>query len=72
MTDALHTLEKRCAKLEAALKPFAAEANEWCNSVDGRYHPGVTEPRHNFAYAKALFSLADLRRARALLAKETG
>lgn len=58
---------RRIRQLEAALLPFAAEAEEWSETVDRRYRPGLTEPRLRQAYAKAVFTMGDLRRARRLL-----
>lgn len=60
-------LRKRVKVLEAALLPFAQEACEWSNTISDGYHPGVTEPRQQFSYAKAMFSMRDLRRAARLL-----
>lgn len=50
-----------------ALRPFAKEADEWLDRISDSYHPGLTEPRQNQAYAKAMFSMRDLRRARRLV-----
>ena len=65
------TLPARDLTGPAALRPFANEADTWLDSLSDRYHPGVTEPRQQFSYAKAEFSLGDLRRARRLLSQST-
>lgn len=62
-------LNRRVKKLEAALKPFAEEADQWSESVGNHYRPGVTEPKKTVSYGKAVFSIGDLRRARKLLAE---
>lgn len=61
--------KQRIASLEKALAPFAREAEQWADTVDNRYRPGVTESRHREAYTKAEFSIGDCRRAAKLLAK---
>ena len=53
--------------LRAALEPFAREADTWSDKIGDRFRPGVCEPRQVQSYAKAVFSLGDLRRARKLL-----
>lgn len=58
----------RIRKLEAALKPFADEADFWHDSVSNAYRPGVTEPKQKVSYGKAGFTIGDLRRAAKLLA----
>lgn len=62
----------RIRRLEAALRPFADEAETWLDTISDKYRPGVTEPRQTFSYAKAEFSLGDLRRARRLLSQRNG
>jgi hypothetical protein len=64
MTD-----KQRIAALEKALAPFAREAAQWADTVNSRYRPGVTEPRHRESYNKAEFSVGDCRRAAKLLGK---
>lgn len=59
--------KQRICQLEAALRPFAKEADSWLDSVSDGYRPGMTEPRQREAYGKAEFSMHDLRRARRLL-----
>ena len=56
--------------LKAALRPFAAEAAEWADSVPDSYHPSQPEPGTRVCNpgSEARFSIGDLRRARALLA----
>lgn len=64
---AFHHALARVRQLERALAPFAAEAEEWCDSVSDRYQPGVTEPRKRQAHGRAVFNLGHLRRASRLL-----
>ena len=64
MTD-----RQRIRQLEAALRPFAKEAETWLASVSNRYRPGMTEPKQRQSYARAEFTLGDLRRAARLLEK---
>jgi len=70
MTDKqrLKKAEKRIRELERALRPFAQEACEWLQTVSDKYRPGLSEPRKEVVYSKAVFSIGDLRRAHKLVA----
>lgn len=60
-------LTARVAELEAALKPFALELKEWDSNYPDSYAPQICAGDEIPADAK--FTLGDLRRAAALLAK---
>lgn len=64
--------DRQVERLVAALRPFAAEADNWWEKVDRRYRPGMTEPRQSYANEKAAFSIGDLRRAKKLVTEMTG
>ncbi|MGO4673014.1 hypothetical protein AB4Z40_08950 [Bosea sp. 2YAB26] len=62
------TATARVAELEGALKPFAREADEWHEDVPDDYRilcaePGAETANHG---AESVFTIGDLRRARAL------
>lgn len=62
----------RIKKLEVALTPFAAEADQWADRVSNDFHPGMSEPGKRYVHrgAKAVFSIGNCRRAKKLLAGE--
>lgn len=68
MAKELKEAKQRIRDLERALKPFAQEATNWSEQVSNGFHPGVTEPKHKFAHAKAEFTVGHLRRAHKLVA----
>lgn len=64
----LRQARSRIKVLERALLPFAQEYTNWAaDLVSERYHPGLTEPGQKQTFAKATFSIGDLRRAHALV-----
>lgn len=60
-------LQSRVRQLERALLPFALEAETWLDSVSDSYRPGVTEPRQVNFFARSVFTMRHLRRARELV-----
>ena len=62
-------LEGRIAELEAALKPFAEEAEEWADSVPDSHRSLCTEPGCVYAHpgSETIFTVGDLRHARRAL-----
>lgn len=60
---------ERLAVLEAALQPFAEEAENWHDDVPNDYRSLCTEPGSETAHpgSETEFTIGDLRRARALL-----
>ncbi len=60
---------ERVAVLEAALKPFAEEAENWHDDVPDDYRSLCTEPGSGTAHpgSETAFTIGDLRHARALL-----
>ena len=67
------TATARVAELEGALKPFAREADEWHEDVPDDYRilcaePGAETANHG---AESVFTIGDLRRARALTGEPT-
>lgn len=57
---------ERVRELEALLKPFALDADEWADSVPDDYSPLCTEPGSETAHlgSETKFTVGDLRRAR--------
>lgn len=70
-----HLIEQRNAQskeieaLRSALEPFAAEANQWDDSVPDNHRSLCTEPGSDKALfgSETVFTLGDLRRARTAL-----
>jgi hypothetical protein len=54
-----------------ALEPFAKEADEWADTVLDDHRSLCTEPGSRYAHpgSETVFTVGDLRRAKAVLAK---
>jgi len=61
-------------RLLEALEPFSREADEWATIVPDDYHPMQPEMGRDRCLpgSEAKFSVGDLRRARAIIAKTEG
>lgn len=74
------TLRERVKVLEAGLRPFADEADNWMEEVSGDYSPLCVEPQSidhkGGGYANpgsnSAYTIADLRAARSLLENTDG
>ena len=62
-------LAKLVAEMREGLEPFARDASEWADSVSDDHRSLCTEPGSETAHpgSEAVFTVGDLRRARALL-----
>lgn len=74
LVKALEEANKRIAKLERLLRPFAAEAHLWGENVPDRYRPLVTEPKQRIPSggARTAFNIGNCRRAAAALSATGG
>jgi hypothetical protein len=71
--SALEAKDAQIAELVGALRPFSAEAGKWKKIHDATMHPicARPDPEEDDGHDIAEFTVADLRRAAAILAKHT-